>query len=189
MKRHDQILVVDVECTCWEKEPPPGQASDIIEIGLTTLDYETLARIEKHSLMVKPARSSVSGFCTRLTTIRAEDVATAMTLGEACEILRKKFFARERLWMSWGNYDRKQFQENCDALGVPYPFGADHVNAKALFSILRGRTRELGMAEALDVLGLPLEGTHHRGGDDSWNIAAAIAAMLGPVRRLSDPGP
>lgn len=186
-RKTDQILVVDVESTCWEKQPPPGQASDIIEIGLTTLDYASLTRLEKHSLMVKPARSSVSEFCTRLTTIRPQDVASAMTLADACEVLRTKFFSKDRIWMSWGNYDRKQFEENCDALDVPYPFGGDHVNAKSLFSILRGRTRQLGMAEALDVLGIPLEGTHHRGGDDSWNIAAAIAAMLKPARALSRP--
>ena len=28
------------------------------------------------------------------------------------------------------------------------------------------------MSEALKRMGLPLEGTHHRGGDDAWNIAA-----------------
>lgn len=29
----------------------------------------------------------------------------------------------------------------------------------------------------------PLEGTHHRAGDDAWNIAALLAAVLGRARR------
>ncbi|NEE10677.1 DNA polymerase III, partial [Streptomyces sp. SID7499] len=30
----EQLLnVVDVEATCWEGQPPPGQVSEIIEIG------------------------------------------------------------------------------------------------------------------------------------------------------------
>jgi inhibitor of KinA sporulation pathway (predicted exonuclease) len=33
-RRLDQILVVDVESTCWEGEPPDGQEPEIIEIGL-----------------------------------------------------------------------------------------------------------------------------------------------------------
>lgn len=183
--RLDVLLVVDVESTCWEKSPPAGQASDIIEIGITTLDFATLKRIEKRSLMVKPTRSTLSEFCTRLTTIRPEDVATAGTLADACHTLRTELKSKDRLWASWGNYDRKQFVENCEALGVPYPFSSDHLNAKALFSLLRGRPRQPGMAEALDVLGIPLEGTHHRGGDDAWNIAAALAALLAPARDLS----
>lgn len=187
--RLDVLLVVDVESTCWEKAPPAGQASDIIEIGVTTLDFTTLKRLEKRSLLVKPARSTVSEFCTTLTTIQPGDVATAGSLADACQTLRTELKSKDRLWASWGNYDRKQFQENCDALGVPYPFSADHLNAKALFSLLRGKPRQPGMAEALDILGIALEGTHHRGGDDAWNIAAALAALLKPSRDLSRASP
>ena len=42
-RKLDQILVVDVEATCWEGDPPPGQISEIIEIGLCVLDVATLA--------------------------------------------------------------------------------------------------------------------------------------------------
>ena len=38
------------------------------------------------------------------------------------------------------------------------------------------------MDEALRLLGLPLEGTHHRGGDDAWNIAAVLLALLPLLR-------
>ena len=31
---------------------------------------------------------------------------------------------------------------------------------------------------ALELLNLPLEGTHHRGGDDAWNIAAILSRLL-----------
>ena len=34
------------------------------------------------------------------------------------------------------------------------------------------------MDEALRLAGLPLEGTHHRGVDDAWNIAALLESML-----------
>jgi len=30
------------------------------------------------------------------------------------------------------------------------------------------------MAQALALAGLPLEGRHHRGEDDAWNIAALV---------------
>lgn len=38
--------------------------------------------------------------------------------------------------------------------------------------------REVGMPEALDLLGLKLEGTHHRGIDDASNIAKILEILL-----------
>ena len=46
-RKLDRILVVDVEATCWEGNPPPGQTSEIIEIGLCVLDVPTLTCVEQ----------------------------------------------------------------------------------------------------------------------------------------------
>ncbi|QLY28999.1 3'-5' exonuclease [Nocardia huaxiensis] len=172
------VNVVDVEATCWEKATPPGQFSEIIEIGLCVLDARTLERVEKHSILVRPEHSTVSEFCTRLTTLTAEQVGAGISFSEACALLRTEFQADSRPWASWGDYDRKQFERQCAATGVAYPFGAVHTNAKLAFSRARGTERRFGMAGALRMTGLPLEGTHHRGGDDAWNIAALIADMM-----------
>src|SRR5262249_41432498 len=42
MSAFDPLLVVDLEATCWEGEPPAGEASDIIEIGVVLLAVATL---------------------------------------------------------------------------------------------------------------------------------------------------
>lgn len=39
--------------------------------------------------------------------------------------------------------------------------------------------RRPGTAQALEVAGLPLEGRHHRGDDDAWNIAAPVLDRAG----------
>lgn len=183
---NEQLLnVVDVEATCWEKAAPPGMPSEIIEIGLCVLNTRTLERVEKHSILVRPDRSTVSEFCTRLTTLTAGQVATGISFAEACALLRTEFHADSRPWASWGDYDRKQFERQCAATGVRYPFGSRHTNAKVAFSNARGTHRRFGMAGALAMTGLPLEGTHHRGGDDAWNIAALVADMM---KRSAWPG-
>jgi inhibitor of KinA sporulation pathway (predicted exonuclease) len=41
---------------------------------------------------------------------------------------------------------------------------------------------EVGLPQALALHGLTLEGTHHRGHDDSWNIAALLAELLKKLR-------
>lgn len=40
------------------------------------------------------------------------------------------------------------------------------------------RVKSCGMARALEIAGLPLEGTHHRGADDARNIARLAALVL-----------
>ena len=32
-RKLDRILVVDVEATCWEGDPPPGQISEILVLS------------------------------------------------------------------------------------------------------------------------------------------------------------
>ncbi|WP_433566471.1 exonuclease domain-containing protein [Nocardia sp. CA-151230] len=172
------LNVVDVEATCWEGPNPPGQPNEIIEIGLCVLDTVTRERVSKHSILVRPERSRVSEFCTQLTTLTADQVAAGIGFAEACELLRTEFHADSRPWASWGDYDRKQLTAQCEGMGVRYPFGSRHTNAKPAFSAARDTTRRYGMAGALRLAGLPLEGTHHRGGDDAWNIAALIADMM-----------
>lgn len=53
----------------------------------------------------------------------------------------------------------------------------DHVNLKNEFAAWKG-VRRCGMAKALEHLGLPLVGTHHRGIDDARNIARIAQTML-----------
>ncbi|MFD9736222.1 exonuclease domain-containing protein [Umezawaea sp. NPDC059074] len=172
----DRVLVVDVEATCWAGEPPAGQVSEIIEIGVCELDVESGERVGKHSVLVRPERSTVSEFCTSLTTLTAEQVAGGVTYAEACRLLRKDFGSRDRVWASYGDYDRKQFERQGS-----YPFGPRHVNVKTLFALTRRLPREVGLDAALKIAGLPLEGTHHRGDDDAWNIAALFSGMLFPT--------
>jgi inhibitor of KinA sporulation pathway (predicted exonuclease) len=107
-----------------------------------------------------------------------EQVAQGVTLRKACEILQSRYDVRNRTWASYGDYDREQFERECASFKVPYPFGPTHLNVKALFSLIYGMSYEVGMSKALQILNIPLEGTHHRGHDDAWNIAAILAELL-----------
>ncbi|HEX3146994.1 MAG TPA: 3'-5' exonuclease [Gemmataceae bacterium] len=181
-KKLDHILVVDLEATCWDGSPPAGEVSEIIEIGICPLELSTGRRLGKRSILIKPKRSQVSAFCTQLTTLTPQQVDAGITFTEACEILRKEYQSRDRVWASFGDYDRAMFQKQCEATGVTYPFGPRHLNVKTLFAIARGLPTEMGMSEALGLMGVPLEGTHHRGDDDAWNIAGILAELVKKLR-------
>ncbi|MFI8419990.1 exonuclease domain-containing protein [Streptomyces sp. NPDC085479] len=174
---HHLLNVVDVEATCWDTAPPPGQVNEIIEIGLTVVDLAAGERVGRHRILVRPARSRVSPFCTELTGLTQAEVDGGVDFATACRTLARDHAAGVRPWASWGDYDRKQFTRQCEAAGVAYPFGRHHTNAKAVYTEAHALRRRPGMAQALTHAGLPLEGRHHSGEDDAWNIAALVLSL------------
>ncbi len=180
--RLDRIIVVDIESTCWEGLPPPDQENEIIEIGVCIVDCRSLTRTCKESILVRPEYSTVSDFCTRLTTLTQAQVEAGVSFREACDYLRSDFQVGDCTWASYGDYDRVAFQRQCERLGVPYPFNRTHINVKNLLALGLNLPREVGLDAALDLLHLPLEGTHHRGHDDAWNIAAILAILIHKLR-------
>ncbi|MDT9691260.1 3'-5' exonuclease [Streptomyces sp. P9(2023)] len=177
MDRTQLVNVVDVEATCWDGERPPGAVSEIIEIGLTVVDLAAGVRTARHRVLVKPARSTVSPFCTELTGLTQAEVDTGLDFAAACRLLAVEHATGVRPWASWGDYDRKQFTSQCRATRTEYPFSGRHTNAKAVFTEANGLVKRPGMARALEIAGLPLEGRHHRGEDDAWNIAALVLQL------------
>jgi len=174
----DQIVVVDVEATCWEGAPPPDQTSEIIEIGVCLLDVAGGERVEREGIIVRPKESAVSPYCTELTSLRQAEVDRGIPFEDACSLLRTRFKTKERVWASYGDYDRGMFERQCKRRKVSYPFSAGHINVKTLLAAVYGLKHEAGMSKALNLTGIPLEGTHHRGADDAWNIAAILARIL-----------
>ena len=174
----DKILVIDVEATCWEGDPPIGQSSEIIEIGLCVLDVASGERSAPRAIMVKPQRSTLSEYCIQLTTITPEMLADGLTFGEACDLLCEEYCSNLRTWASYGDYDRLQFSNQCEQWGILYPFGSAHINVKNLLALQLGLKQEVGLQHACSLLGLTFEGTIHRGVDDAWNIAAVLERVL-----------
>ena len=177
-KMLDKIIVVDLEATCWQGDPPPGEASEIIEIGLCTLDVISGERFDKRGIMVKPRHSTLSDYCIQLTTIHPEMLEDAPSFRQACRLLREKYHSERRTWASYGDYDRLMMAQQCEEMGVPYPFGRSHINVKNLLALHFGLMHEVDLRRATALLDLPFEGTLHRGVDDAWNIAAVLSRVL-----------
>ena len=177
-RRLDKILVVDLEATCWEGEPPAGESSEIIEIGLCVLNVATGERTDTQGILVNPERSTMSDYCRMLTTITPEMLEGGLSFTEACALLVERFDSTRRTWASYGDFDRIKFRQQCEDWGVPYPFGRSHINVKNLFALQQGLSQEVGLQQATALLGMPFEGTIHRGVDDAWNIAAVLDRVL-----------
>jgi inhibitor of KinA sporulation pathway (predicted exonuclease) len=183
----NQLLVVDIESTCWESPSaqPRSETSEIIEIGVSLVDTDNLKILANESILVKPQSSKVSKFCTQLTTLTQEMVDGGITYQDACAKLERDYKSYNKTLVSWGDYDRNMFQQCSRYYGCKYPFGKRHFNLKNVFTILHGLDREPGLDAALKHLKMPLEGTHHRGVDDSKNIAKILIHTLSKFRGIT----
>lgn len=176
--RRDRLIIIDLEATCWvDHQPPPGEESEIIEIGLCLLDMKSGIISGKRSILIRPERSKMSEFCTKLTTLTQAELDAGISFAAACSMLAEEYEAASFGWGSWGLYDYTMFTGQCKRWGVPFPFSDTHINLKKLFSRLHDGKRR-GMEGALRLAGLPLEGIHHRGDDDAWNIGRLVVYML-----------
>jgi len=175
------LIVVDLEATCSNDNSVPRDHMEIIEIGAVLVDTNDLSVEDEFQSFVQPVRRpQLTAFCTELTGITQDMVADAATFPEAITAFKDWMSPGKRhaMFGSWGDYDRKQFAQDCRHHTVDYPMPA-HINLKQKFSDRQGRRKRYGMAGALRLCGLALEGDHHRAFDDARNISKLLPWIIG----------
>jgi inhibitor of KinA sporulation pathway (predicted exonuclease) len=173
---NDYYLIVDVEATCSDDGTVPRPEMEIIEVGAVMQSSRTFEIESEYQTFVRPVRHpELTVFCTRLTGIRQFDFTNAPSFPEAMEEMKRWMHGYDDcLFCSWGDYDRGQFEQDCEYHQVAYPFRPGHLNLKAQFAIALGRRKKLGIADALRHLGMTFEGSHHRGLEDARNVARIV---------------
>ncbi len=180
-----RYLILDVEATCWPPETTfRRDQMEIIEIGAVMLRDDFSVGGEFGSFVRPVVHPRLSEFCVSLTSIQQTDVDAADPFGPVYWRFVDWVGSEPLLFCSWGYYDVRQFETDCRRAGVPFPqwMAGHHVNLKTEFAAWRN-IRRCGMAKALERLGLPGEGTLHRGIDDARNIARIAQKML-PARSV-----
>jgi inhibitor of KinA sporulation pathway (predicted exonuclease) len=168
-------MIIDLEATCSNDGAVPREEMEIIEIGAVMQSASTFEVESEFQTFIRPVRHrELTEFCKSLTGIVQANVDEAPPFRDAIEDVKEWMSAfNDALFCSWGDYDRKQFVQDCDYHRVAYPFGPGHLNLKAECSRALGR-KKLGVAEAIGHLGMNFEGAHHRGLDDARNISRIV---------------
>lgn len=177
-------IIFDLEATCWENER--SKTNEIIEIGAVKLN-EKLEVIDTFAKFVKPEiNPMLSDFCTKLTSIEQKDVDTADTFKNVMVEFEDWITSTdtEVVLCSWGFYDKKQIYNECKVKnysGRIHGLLDKHISIKHQFAEIKD-IRPCGMSQALNLLGLPLEGTHHRGIDDAKNITKIFIEIFDKLK-------
>lgn len=164
-------IIFDLEATCWQVKSKEN-TNEIIEIGAICIDQNLVIKNE-FSKFVRPILTNkLSDFCKELTSIKQIDIAQADSFGKVIEEFKKWIRQDEQEYVlcSWGFYDKTQLGKDCKLHGLESDWIKKHISIKHQFAKFKN-SKPLGMAAALKMENLVLEGTHHRGIDDARNIA------------------
>ncbi|MFG0317763.1 MAG: exonuclease domain-containing protein [Planctomycetota bacterium JB042] len=174
------FLVIDLEATCSPDGAFPREEMETIEIGAVLVDGDSLEAVDEFQSFVRPeVHPTLTEYCIELTSITQAEVDAAPSFPEAMARFAEWRDGRPACFSSWGRFDRSQFRRDCLRHGIDNPFADEHLDLKARFSEVHRKRHRYGMARALAMCGLSIEGNHHRGIDDARNIARMLPFIEG----------
>jgi len=178
-----KYLIIDLEATCSNDNSIRKEESEIIEIGAIIVEYNNgeYLEISEFSKFIKPMKHKISNFCTELTSITQSDVDEAKEFREVYEEFIEwlyKYTDSKIPFCSWGNYDKNQLDKECLENGIEFKL-MHHINIKKLFQKEQNLRRAVSMKKALQIAGLQIDGTHHRGIDDAKNMRKLMPYIFG----------
>ncbi len=143
----------------------------------------SLEIIDIFSCFVKPEiNQELSEFCKNLTSISQENVDNSKSFNQSIrEFEQWVLSTSEDIYLgSWGFYDKKQILKECSIKkysGQVISLLDRHISIKHQFSKIKN-IKPCRMDAALKMLGIQLEGTHHRGIDDAKNISKIFKSVF-----------
>lgn len=169
------VAVIDFEATCGDGIP--GHEMEIIEFAaiLTDASWNPLPEGEFCRFTRPVLHRHLSPFCRELTTITQNEVDWSPVfpevLAEFTTWMRARMTMDEVTFCSWGDFDRRQLHKECERWASPYPFNSHHVNLRVLAAQQLGlrKGQKQGLYSVTQLLGIPFQGTQHRGIDDCRN--------------------
>lgn len=142
------------------------------------VDSTSLDEVSRYQSFVRPqANPELTSFCMNLTHIRQSEVDGARPWPEVSAEFRQRFRLgtdKEPLFTNWGNYDRKQFESDCERHHLPALFaGGNHWNLKKAVAKALG-IKPMDIGRMLEQLGITFIGDPDRGIDDALNAARLL---------------
>lgn len=174
-------LVIDLEATTEEGGWHVAEM-EVIEIGATLVNQDG-RELDHFERFVRPVRRPVlTHFCRDLTHISQNNIDSAATFPVVWPLFERWLShhrARVVGWASWGDYDRKQLEEQWRQHDMTSVLSdMPYVNLKQRFAQARQLQRPVGLNSALQLAGMQFTGQQHRALVDARNTARLLPLIL-----------
>ena len=173
------FIIYDLEATCWQGKPIT-KTQEVIEIGAVKMDlYGEI--IEAFSRFVRPVLNPVlSAYCQELTSISQIDINRADTFNNVIEDFQDwiEVFDVEYLLCSWGRFDKKLLQQDCELHELESSWLDPHINVKRQYQEFKRLRKPRGLKHAIEAEGFEFTGTHHRAISDAENLGKIFLKYL-----------
>ncbi len=167
------FIIFDLEATCWRGRPPKG-VNEIIEVGAVKVNQygENLGTFES---FIRPFVNPVlSSFCSKLTSIKQDQVDRADFFPKVIERFKDWVFEEDTdyLLCSWGSFDKQFILNDCKLhkLETEWLMG-NYTDLKGQYSDIKGLDKDKGLKAAVKLEGFEFTGVHHRAISDAENLA------------------
>lgn len=176
------FLVTDFEFTVYTKPvgKPRGFFSEILEIGATKLDGETLERVGDVQSFVKPqfyprqAEESLN-----FSMITMADLKKGILFPEMVEAMMNHYIAGETYFVAWGDADFKVIDTACKRYKIDNPvLLSDYLDLAAGYKALFEKEKTPSLKSAVEEQSVLMEGTWHTALDDAINTSKLLVKLL-----------
>ncbi len=174
------FIVYDLEATCWLGKPP-GMKQETIEIGAVAINGygEFLGDFNR---FIKPVMHPIlSSFCTDLTSIDQISINRAKKFPDVINDFRDwiEDFDDETYYLcSWGGFDKKMLQRDCELHDQEGEWLEFHLNIKQQYQELKGLRHPRGLMKTVEKEGFEFDGIPHRAIADAENLAKVFVKYL-----------
>lgn len=176
------FLVTDFEFTVYTKPVgrPRGFFSEILEIGATRLDGESLEAMGEWQDFVKPefypkqAEESL-----HFSMITWPDVRQGLSFPVMMDKLKAYYVPGQTYFVAWGDADFKVIDEACKRYKIEnIVLPEDYLDLAASYKALFAKERTPSLKAALEEQQVEMEGTWHTALADAVNTAKLLRKLL-----------
>lgn len=167
MQKNDIHLFIDFEFTMPEKgEKFNGFYPEIIEVGAVLVKNDQI--LKQFSSYVKPIKFPIlSRRCKNFLSIKQEDINEGLEFETFIQHLKELCEEQPTKIITWGNMDMKVLRQNCQELGIEFPFQAQEIDLSIEYKQFFGDRNQTGLWKAVQAYGKEGSGKHHRALDDA----------------------
>jgi 3'-5' exoribonuclease 1 len=172
-------IVLDLEATCWMGRPPKG-INEIIEIGAIKVN-EYGEVLGQFSSLVKPVvNPRISGFCTKLTGIRQNQLNTADTFDKVVEKFRDWISEEgdDYVLGSWGSNDKGFLWSDCRLHKIDTDWLEPFIDLRQQYLGITKSMKKSNLKYIVEREGFEFEGNEHSAYTDAYNTAKVFIKYI-----------